>query len=86
MRWWFRSTQAVAAAGQELRTLVLVVGVLAIAAPGVACGPGDGAAVAVVRTAGCAARDAAFPCGWPPCQPAAVVPATTIKAKTAVSR
>jgi hypothetical protein len=86
-----RSTQAVAAAGQELRALGLGIGVLAAAASGVARGPGEGTPIAAVRAFACpargsrATRDAAFPGGWPPCQPAAVVPATIIKAKTAVS-
>ena len=91
MRWSLRSTQAVAAAGQELRALGMGVGVPAAAASGATRGPGEGKPSAAVHTfacsarGSCATRDAAFPGGWPPCQPAAVVPATIMKAKTAVS-
>jgi hypothetical protein len=87
-----RSTHAVAAAGQELRALGLSVGVPAAEASGVARGPDDGKPIAADRVVACpdrvvcATRDAAFPGEWPSCQPAAVVPATIMKAKTAVSR
>ena len=95
-----RSTHAVAAAGQELRAPALSVGVPAAAVSGVpaaavsgvARGPDDGKPIAADRAVACsdrvvcAPRDAAFPGEWPPCQPAAVVPATIMKAKTAVSR
>src|SRR5439155_7070349 len=90
--WSLRSTHAVAAAGQELRALGLSVGVPAAAASGVARGPDDGTPIAADGTVACsdrvvcAARDAAFPGKWPSCQPAAVVPATIINAKAAVSR
>src|SRR6476646_8251163 len=96
VRWSLRSTQAVAAAGQELRVVgpglgVLGVGVLAATASGVGRAPGEDTPIAAARTFACSAsgscltRDAAFPGAWPPCQPTAVVPATSIKAKTAVS-
>ena len=87
-----RSTHAVAAAGQEVLALGLSVGVPAAAASGVARGPDDGKPIAADRAVACsdrivgATRGAAFPGEWPPCQPAAVVPATIMKAKTAVSR
>ena len=88
-----RSTHAVAAAGQELRALGLNVAVPATAAAsGVARRPDDGTPIAADRMFACsdrvvcATRDAAFPGEWPPCQPAAVVPATIINAKAAVSR
>src|SRR5689334_13321921 len=93
VRWSLRSTQAVAAAGQELRTVGLGAGVPGAAAPGVARGSGDGAPIAAARAVawsarvGCATRDGAFSWGWwPPCHPAAVVTATIRKAKTPVSR
>ena len=70
---------------------VVGVGVLAATASGVGRGPGEDTPIAAARTfacsasGSCVARDAAFPAAWPPCQPAAVVPATSMKAKTAVS-
>jgi hypothetical protein len=78
-------------AGQELRVVGLDAGVPTAAASGVARGPGEGTPIAAARTFACSTRgscdtrDAAFPDAWPPCQPAAVVPATSMKAKTAVS-
>src|SRR5215831_19050876 len=91
VRWSLRSTQAVAAAGQEPRVLELGVEIRVAAASGVGRESGEGTPIAA-RTFACSARvgcvtwDTAFPGWWPPCQPAAVVPATIMKAKTAVSR
>src|SRR5437762_6291429 len=93
VRWFLRSTQAVAAAGQELRVLGLAVGVPGAVASGVARGSGDDAPIAAARAVawsarvGCVTRDGAFSWGWwPPCQPAAVVTATIKKARTRVIR
>ena len=92
MRWSWRSTQADAAAGQELRALGLSAGVPAASASDVARGFADDTSTAAARPVACSARasgitrDAPLPGGRPPCQPAAVVPATSRKAKTAVSR
>jgi hypothetical protein len=87
-----RSTQAVAAAGQELRILGLGAGIPATASD-VARGSGDGTPIVAARAfacsarVGCATRDGAFAWWWwPPCHPAAVVTATIRKAKTPVSR
>jgi|SRR3954447_7719314 hypothetical protein len=99
VRCFLRSTQAVAAAGQELRILALGAGVPEAVATGVARGSGDGtpifaarafalsARVGCVTPDGCVTRDGALSWGWwPPCHPAAVVTATIKKAKTPVSR
>src|ERR1043166_9956250 len=93
VRWCLRSTQAVAAAGQELRIVALGTGVTGAVASGVARGSGDGTPIFAARAfawsarVGCVTRDGAFAWGWwPPCHPAAVVTATIKKAKTPVSR
>ncbi|HMI23498.1 MAG TPA: hypothetical protein VK594_03330, partial [Streptosporangiaceae bacterium] len=60
------STQAVAAAGQELRILGLGAGIPGAVTSDVARGSGDGTAIAAARAfacparAGCATRDGAF--------------------------
>jgi hypothetical protein len=88
-----RSTQAVAAAGQELRILAVGAGVPEAVASGVGRGSGDGTPIVAARAfawsarVGCVTRDGAVSWGWwPPCHPAAVVTATIKKAKTPVSR
>jgi hypothetical protein len=99
VRWFLRSTQAAAAAGQELRVLGLAVGVPEAVASGVVRGSGDDAPIAAARAVpwsarvgcvprvGCVTRDGAFSREWwPPCHPAAVVTATIKKARTPVSR
>src|SRR4051812_3196419 len=99
VRCFLRSTQAVAAAGQELRILALGAGVPEAVATGVARGSGAGPpffaarAFALSAGVGCVPPDGCVPGegalsggGWPPSPPAAVVTATIKKAKTPVSR
>jgi hypothetical protein len=93
VRCFSRSTQAVAATGQELRILAPGAGVPEAVATGVARGSGDGTPIFAARAfawsarVGCVTRDGAVSWGWwPPCHPAAVVTATIKKAKTPVSR